>query len=188
MNVNFNNKYVKNSNKEHVNAANKNWQHNPQHRGNAPYGNKQTANKYGGTARGAGGAGGAGKPGGAGGVGGVGGAGKPGGAGGVGGVGGAGKPGGPGGAGGVGEPGSAGGSRWWRVVLESEPIVPVAGPVAPVGLESPVGAGGAGAGAKAERWRSQASVKASLEAGGAAVALTVSAVISPQRAVAEAAP
>ena len=91
VNVNVNNKYVNNYNKKNnINAANKTWQHNPQHRGNAPYGNKQTANKDGGTARGAGGAGGAGKPGGAGGVGGVGGAGKPGGAGGVGGVGGGG--------------------------------------------------------------------------------------------------
>src|SRR5215510_2586657 len=31
------------------------WQHNPQHRGNAPYANRQTANTYGGTARGEGG-------------------------------------------------------------------------------------------------------------------------------------
>jgi Protein of unknown function (DUF3300) len=31
------------------------WQHNPQHRGNAPYANRQTANRYGGTARGGGG-------------------------------------------------------------------------------------------------------------------------------------
>ena len=30
-----------------------NWQHNPQHRGGTPYGNKATANKYGGTSRGA---------------------------------------------------------------------------------------------------------------------------------------
>lgn len=122
VNVNVNNKYVNNYNKKNnINNANGNWQHNPQHRGNAPYGNKQTASKYGGTARGearpAGGAGGAGKPGGVGGVGGagkpggaggVGGAGKAGGAGGVGGVGGAGKPGGAGGAGGVGKPGGAG--------------------------------------------------------------------------------
>ncbi|MGB7465554.1 MAG: DUF3300 domain-containing protein, partial [Candidatus Acidiferrum sp.] len=83
--VNVNNKYVNNYNKKNnINSANKNWQHNPQHRGNAPYGNKATANKYGGTARGpggAGGAGGVGKPGGAGGAGGVGGVGKPGGAG-----------------------------------------------------------------------------------------------------------
>jgi len=56
VNINYNNKYVKNSNKN-VNQSNKNWQHNPQHRGNAPYGNKQTANKYGGTAKGQAGAG-----------------------------------------------------------------------------------------------------------------------------------
>src|SRR5262245_37093387 len=31
------------------------WQHNPQHRGNAPYANRQTGNRYGGTARGEGG-------------------------------------------------------------------------------------------------------------------------------------
>src|SRR6266550_263580 len=97
VNVNVNNKYVNNYNKQNnINNANKNWQHNPQHRGNAPYGNKQTANKYGGTARGQGGVGGAGKPGGPGGVGGVGGVGKPGGPGGVGGVGSAGRPGGAG--------------------------------------------------------------------------------------------
>src|SRR6476619_1861898 len=58
VNVNVNNKYVNNYNKKNnINAANKNWQHNPQHRGNAPYGNKQTANKYGGTAKGQTGAG-----------------------------------------------------------------------------------------------------------------------------------
>ena len=56
VNVNYNNKYVKNSSKN-VNQSNKNWQHNPQHRGNAPYGNKQTASKYGGTAKGQAGAG-----------------------------------------------------------------------------------------------------------------------------------
>ena len=56
VNVNYNNNYVKNSNKN-VNQSNKNWQHNPQHRGNAPYGNKQTASKYGGTAKGQAGAG-----------------------------------------------------------------------------------------------------------------------------------
>src|SRR5216110_682350 len=61
--VNVNNKYVNNYNKnvnKNFNQANLNkqggaWQHNPQHRGNAPYGNRQTANKYGGTARGQGG-------------------------------------------------------------------------------------------------------------------------------------
>jgi len=115
--VNVNNKYVNNYNKKNnINSANKNWQHNPQHRGNAPYGNKATANKYGGTARGpggaggAGGAGGVGKPGGAGGVGGVGKAGGPGGAGGVGKPGGPGGAGKPGGAGGAGKPGGAGGA------------------------------------------------------------------------------
>src|SRR5216110_370649 len=63
VNVNVNNKYVNNYNKnvnKNFNQANFNkqggaWQHNPQHRGNAPYGNRQTANKYGGTARGQGG-------------------------------------------------------------------------------------------------------------------------------------
>jgi len=102
-NNNFNKNYNKNVNKTGTGQGN-GWQHNPQHRGNAPYANKQTANKYGGkTAGGAGkpggpgGAGGAGKPGGPGGAGG--GAGKPGGPGGAGGAGSAGKPGGPGGAG-----------------------------------------------------------------------------------------
>jgi hypothetical protein len=122
ININDNNKYVNNYNKnvnKNVNQNNK-WGHNPEHRGGTPYANKQTANKYGGTARGearqptagagtrpAGG--GAGKPGGPGGAGGVGGAGKPGGPGGAGGVGGAGKPGGPGGAGGAGSAGKPGG-------------------------------------------------------------------------------
>ncbi len=102
-NNNFNKNYNKNVNKTGTGQGN-GWQHNPQHRGNAPYANKQTANKYGGKT-----AGGAGKPGGPGGAGGVGGAGKPGGPGGAGGVGGAGKPGGPGGAGGVGGAGKPGG-------------------------------------------------------------------------------
>ena len=69
VNVNVNNKYVNNYNKnvnKNFNQGNFNkqggtWQHNAQHRGNAPYGNRQTANKYGGGgARGQGGAGGAG--------------------------------------------------------------------------------------------------------------------------------
>jgi hypothetical protein len=106
-NNNFNKNYNKNVNKTGTGQGNS-WQHNPQHRGNAPYANKQTANKYGGKT-----AGGAGKPGGPGGAGGVAGAGKPGGPGGAGGVGGAGKPGGPGGAGGAGgagKPSGAGGT------------------------------------------------------------------------------
>src|SRR6476619_3462487 len=102
-NKNFNKNYNKNVNKGTGTGQAKGWQHNPQHRGNAPYANKQTANKYGGKT-----AGGAGKPGGPGGAGGVGGAGKPGGPGGAGGVGSAGKPGGPGGAGGAGSVGGAG--------------------------------------------------------------------------------
>src|SRR4029079_9912744 len=137
-NNNFNKNYNKNVNKGTGTGQANGWQHNPQHRGNAPYANKQTANKYGGTARAAG------KPGGPGGAGGVGGAGKPGGAGGAGGVGGAGKPGGPGGAGGVGGagkpggPGSAGG-----VGCAGKPGGPVgAGGVG--GAGKPGGAGGAG--------------------------------------------
>src|SRR3989454_6328893 len=54
--VNVNNKYVNNYNKnvnKNFNQANFNkqggaWQHNPQHRGNAPYGDRGTANKFGG--------------------------------------------------------------------------------------------------------------------------------------------
>jgi Protein of unknown function (DUF3300) len=102
-NVKINNNYNYNKNNNfnrNVNRQGGNWQHNPQHRGNAPYGNRQTANKFGGQgARGAGGRGGAGGPGGAGGIGG---AGRPGG------PGGAGRPGGPGGAG---RPGGGAGTR-----------------------------------------------------------------------------
>src|SRR5213082_2141041 len=61
-NFNSNNNFNRN-----VNRQGGNWQHNSQHRGNAPYGSRQTANKFGG--QGARGAGGAGRPGGAGGVG-----------------------------------------------------------------------------------------------------------------------
>src|SRR5881392_1344728 len=107
---NFNRNYNKNVNRGQAGQGNK-WQHNAQHRGNAPYGNRQTANKFGG--QGARGAGGVGRPGGAGGVGGGGGVGRPGGAGGAGGAGGVGRPGGAGGAGGaggVGRPGGAGGA------------------------------------------------------------------------------
>ena len=81
-NNNFNKNYNKNVNKTGTGQGN-GWQHNPQHRGNAPYANKQTANKYGGKT-----AGGAGKPGGAGGAGKAGGgsAAKPSGGGGKGGA------------------------------------------------------------------------------------------------------
>src|SRR3954453_1200388 len=88
-NNNFNRNYNKNVNRGQARQGN-NWQHNPQHRGNAPYGDRGTANKFGGTAKGQGGRGaGAGNR-----PGGVGSAGRPGGAGGVG----AGRPGGVGGA------------------------------------------------------------------------------------------
>ena len=58
--INNNNNFVNNSNRQNVNGGNRvkrqsgnsNWQHNPQHRGGAPYGDRSTANKYGGTARG----------------------------------------------------------------------------------------------------------------------------------------
>src|SRR5262245_3626560 len=54
-NNNFNRNYNKNANRN-VNRGQagqgNRWQHNPQHRGNAPYGNRQTATKYGGTSRG----------------------------------------------------------------------------------------------------------------------------------------
>ena len=59
--INNNNNFINNSNRTNINnrpsqrpagAGNSTWQHNPQHRGGAPYSNKATANKYGGTARG----------------------------------------------------------------------------------------------------------------------------------------
>jgi hypothetical protein len=49
INVNVNNRYVNHYNKTNVNnrmGNNNTWQHNPQHRGGAPYPNRQTANKY----------------------------------------------------------------------------------------------------------------------------------------------
>ena len=57
ININNNNNYVNNSNRQNINnsgnrTGNNNWQHNAQHRGGAPYANKATANKFGGTARG----------------------------------------------------------------------------------------------------------------------------------------
>ena len=63
VNINVNNNYVSHNNKSNINNVNRRninaesrwnntWQHNPQHRGGAPYSNKATANKYGGTARG----------------------------------------------------------------------------------------------------------------------------------------
>jgi Protein of unknown function (DUF3300) len=63
--INNNNNFVNNSNRQNINNANRgnrpanqpargnsNWQHNPQRRGGAPYGDRSTANKFGGTTRG----------------------------------------------------------------------------------------------------------------------------------------
>lgn len=64
ININNNNNFVNNSNRQNFqnnrqNVGNGNragngnsWQHNPQHRGAAPYGDRSTANKFGGSARG----------------------------------------------------------------------------------------------------------------------------------------
>jgi len=44
---------VNGGNRNQVNGGNRsNWQHNPQHRGGAPYGDRQTADRFGGTTRG----------------------------------------------------------------------------------------------------------------------------------------
>lgn len=62
ININRNNTFVNNSNRQNVGnrpsqqpsrGGGSNWQHNPQHRGGTPYSNRATANKYGGTSRGA---------------------------------------------------------------------------------------------------------------------------------------
>ena len=60
--INNNNNFVNNSNRQNINNGNRpanqpargnsNWQHNPQHRGGAPYSDRAMANKYGGSARG----------------------------------------------------------------------------------------------------------------------------------------
>ena len=56
INVNINNNFNRNANinrNTNINrGGNTTWNHNPQHRGGAPYSNRATANKYGGTARG----------------------------------------------------------------------------------------------------------------------------------------
>jgi hypothetical protein len=59
-NVKINNNYNYNRNNNfnrNVSRQGGNWQHNPQNRGNVPYGNRQTANKFGQGGRGQGGAG-----------------------------------------------------------------------------------------------------------------------------------
>src|ERR1043166_3968138 len=151
VNINNNNNFNRNNNfnQNNINRGQagqgNGWQHNPQHRGNAPYGDRGTANKFGG--RGPGGAGGAGRPGGVGGAGGggggaggIGGAGRPGGAGGAGGIGGASRPGGasgPGGVGGAGRPG--GGSAKNQVGNRSSSV-------RPTGSSKGGGFGGGGSG------------------------------------------
>jgi len=73
--INHNNNFVNNSNRQNINRqninrqninnanrgnrastqparGNSNWQHNPQHRGGAPYSDRSTANRFGGTTRG----------------------------------------------------------------------------------------------------------------------------------------
>ena len=120
-NNNFNRNYNKNVNRGQAGQGN-NWQHNPQHRGNAPYGNRQTANKFGANARQQPGGGAANRPGGGAGAGnrpGGGGAGtRPGGGAGAKPGGGAGaRPGGggagarPGGGGAGAKPGGGAGAR-----------------------------------------------------------------------------
>ena len=63
ININNNNNFNRNSNRTNNigngsgnrgngNRGNGNWQHNPSHRGGAPYGDRATANKFGGTTRG----------------------------------------------------------------------------------------------------------------------------------------
>src|SRR4051794_13210126 len=58
INVNNNNNFNRTSNTAigngngNGNRSGNSWQHNPQHRGGAPYGDRSTASKYGGTARG----------------------------------------------------------------------------------------------------------------------------------------
>ena len=56
VNINVNNRYVnhynRNTNINNINRGGGSWNHNPAHRGGAPYADRTTANRYGGTARG----------------------------------------------------------------------------------------------------------------------------------------
>ncbi|HYX67807.1 MAG TPA: DUF3300 domain-containing protein [Terriglobales bacterium] len=58
ININNNNNFINNSNRQNVSnrpgsgGSGTQWQHNPQHRGGTPYGDRGTATKYGGTTRG----------------------------------------------------------------------------------------------------------------------------------------
>jgi hypothetical protein len=51
--INHNNNFVRNTNIRtgNINTGNRNWQHNPSHRGGAPYASTNTANRYGGATR-----------------------------------------------------------------------------------------------------------------------------------------
>jgi Protein of unknown function (DUF3300) len=54
-NINVNNRNINNRDVNRGgNRGSNNWQHNPQHRGGAPYGDRSTANRYGGSTRGEG--------------------------------------------------------------------------------------------------------------------------------------
>ena len=53
VNINVNNRYVNHYNRNtNINRAGGSWNHNPAHRGGAPYGDRATANRYGGSTRG----------------------------------------------------------------------------------------------------------------------------------------
>jgi hypothetical protein len=52
ININNNNNFNRNTNVNRGGGGSGNWQHNSQHRGGAPYSNKATASKYGGSSRG----------------------------------------------------------------------------------------------------------------------------------------
>jgi hypothetical protein len=52
VNINVNNNFNRNTNINRGGGGNGNWSHNSSHRGGTPYGNKSTANKYGGQTRG----------------------------------------------------------------------------------------------------------------------------------------
>ena len=53
VNINVNNRYVNHYNRNNnINRSGGTWNHNPPHRGGAPYGDRATADRFGGTARG----------------------------------------------------------------------------------------------------------------------------------------
>jgi hypothetical protein len=165
VNVNVNNTYVNNFNKvnniNNISGGNK-WQHQPAHRGGAPYGPGGIGGVGGGTRPGGiGGIGGVTRPGGIGGIGGVGGVNRPGGVGGIGGIGN--KPGGiggignnpggigskPGGIGGIGNnPGGIGSKPGGIGGVGNKPggAGGISKPGGAGGISKPGGAGGIGSG------------------------------------------